>query len=90
MKALTRREILEGLRRQGIHGLRRIAKECRSFERSQKEQLVRELLREPRRLTEQGKLNRRLWNDACFMTRVGYCNTGGIDYLVTCQPRMGR
>ncbi len=62
------RELLEGLKRQG----------------------VTVLLREPRRLTEQGKINRRLWNDACFMARVGYCNTGGIDFLVTCQPRMGR
>jgi len=87
MESLTRREILEGLRRQGIHGYRRISKECKSFERSQRAQV---LLREPRRLTEQGKLNRRLWNDACFMARVGYCNTGGIDFLVTCQPRTGR
>ena len=87
MERLTRREILAVLRDQGVKGYRRIVKECRSFERYQR---VSEFSREPRRLTERGKLNRRLWNDACFMGKVGYASYGGLDVLVTAQPRMGR
>lgn len=43
-----------------------------------------------RELTPEGKLNRRLWNDACFMGRVGHPSYGGLDVLVTAQPRAGR
>ena len=87
MEKLSRREILAVLRDQGVKGYRRIVKECRSFERYQR---AREFVSEPRRLTERGKLNRRLWNDACFMNRVGYASYGGLDVLVTAQPRAGR
>ena len=87
MERFTRREILAVLRDQGVKGYRRIVKECRSFERYQR---VREIERESRQVTELGKLNRRLWNDACFMGRVGYASYGGLDVLVTAQPRAGR
>ena len=87
MEKLTRREILASLRAQGVKGFRRVANECRSFERYQR---VREIERESRKLTELGKMNRRLWNDACFMGKVGYASYGGLDVLVTAQPRMGR
>ena len=87
MERLTRREILAVLRDQGVKGYRHIVKECRSFERYQR---VREIERESRKLTELGKMNRRLWNDACFMGKVGYASYGGLDVLVTAQPRAGR
>lgn len=41
----------------------------------------------PRRLTEYGKDNRRVYNDLCSILRVGMPDMGGIDYRVTCQAR---
>ena len=87
MERLTRREILAVLRDQGVKGYRHIVKECRSFERYQR---VREIESTTRAITEKGKLNRRIWNDACFLGKVGYASYGGLDVLVTAQPRMGR
>ena len=41
----------------------------------------------PRRLTEFGKDNRRVFNDLMAILGVGHPDMGGIEYRITCQAK---